>query len=342
VGAPADSIAGPVNATRAKGLRRWAPRLALVAASLAMVEFAARTQVPACDLTPFRNSAVPGLSVELRPGFETLYKGHRVSINAAGLRGPELGERDPASIRIAVVGDSFAFGTGVDLEGTLSSQLQRALTDAGRSVEVLNFGVPGYTSTNVAAVVEHKALELRPDVVLYVFFANDIEPPTSYGPIPPDARIDPLKAFPLRSAGLEGALVLVKRLALSFGFSLARRSPSLSTTEYETGAGARLREAFERIRGLCAARGVEFRLAVYPFLTRVDLNQFRPIDELALADAARLGIRTVDLLDAFAGERDLTHYWVSLFDGHPNADANAKVAAFLASWLSDSLDERRR
>ncbi len=342
MGKPEDEVAATLSPTRARGVRRWAPRLVTIAAVLALLEFAARTQVPACDITPFRNSAVPGLSVELRPRFETLYKGQRVRINEAGLRGPELGERDPSAARVAVVGDSFTFGTGVDLDGTLSAQLQRALTDAGRKVEVLNFGVPGYTSSNVAAVVEHKALKLQPDVVLYVFFANDIEVPRSYGPIPLDARIDPLKTLPLRSAGVAGALVLVKRLALSFGHSLVRQTPFKSRRQYESGGGARLRASLERIRELCAAHDVEFRLAAYPFLTRVDVNPFRPIDELALADAAQLRIRAVDLLEAFAGERDLTRYWVSLFDEHPNADANAKVAAFLADWLSDALDGRPR
>lgn len=326
---------GPARARRPK---RWIPALLCSAISLALVEFVARSFVPACDITPFRNSSVPGLAVELRPGFETLYKDQVVRINSAGLRGPEVGERDPAKPRIAVVGDSFAFGTGVALEDTIASQLQSAFGEAGRQVEVLNFGVPGYCALNVAAVVEHKALKFAPDLVLYVFFANDVDEPPNFGSIPSDARIDTLKLFPLRSAGLEGARALLKRVALTLGYSLVRRTNATSIAEYESGGGARVREAITRMRDACAASGVPFRMAAYPYPTRVDLNTFRPIDEMALADAGRLGVPTLDLLEAFEGEADLSHYHVSLFDQHPDAAANAKVGKLLARWLGDALD----
>ena len=326
------------GAVQARRGRQWLLALASSVVVIALFEFAARSLVPACGITPFRNSTVPGLSVELRPGFETLYKDQRVSINSAGMRGPEVGPRDPAKPRIAVVGDSFAFGTGVDLDDTIAAQLERALRSAGRGVEVLNFGVPGYCALNIAAVVEHKALEFEPDVVLYVFFANDTDEPPSYGPIPADARIDTLKLFPLRSAGLEAVRYGLKRVALSLGYSLVRRTSATSRSDYETGGGARVREALARMRKACDARGVEFRMALYPFPTRVDLNEFRPIDELAIADAASLEIRALDLLEAFPGETNLSRYHVSIFDQHPDAAANEKVGKLLARWLSDALD----
>ncbi len=336
----ATTLRGEVDAVPARARRRRQLLLALAwsVAVLALGEFAARTLVPACDVTPFRNSTVPGLSVELRPGFETLYKGQRVRINSAGMRGTDVAQPEPKRPRIAVVGDSFAFGSGVPLEGTIAAQLERAFVAAGRSVEVLNFGVPGYCALNVAAVVEHKALEFEPDLVLYVFFANDIDEPPSYGPIPPDARIDTLKLFPLRSAGLEAARYFLKRAALSLGYSLVRQTPEKSRSDYETGGGARVREALARMRAACEARGVPLRMAVYPFLTRVSFNEFRPIDELALADAASQGIAALDLLEAFPGEEDLARYHVSIFDQHPDAAANAKVGELLARWLGEALD----
>ncbi len=327
------------DAGAAKTRRRRNVLLALMGsvALLALAEFAARAVFPASELTPFQNSTVPGLAVELRPGFETIYKGQRVRINSAGLRGAEFGERDRGKPRIAVVGDSFAFGSGVDLEGTLAAQVERAFSAAGRTVEVLNCGVPGYCALNVAAVVQHKALQFEPDVVLYVFFANDVDEPPSFGPIPPGARINDLKSLPLRSAALEGARYWLKRVALSLGYSLVRRTGETSRGEYESGGGARVREALFRMRDACAARGVEFRMAVYPFPTRVDRNVFRPIDELALADAANLGVRSLDLLEAFPGEADLSRYHVSAFDQHPNAAANEKVGKLLARWLDDAF-----
>jgi hypothetical protein len=84
------------------------------------------------------------------------------------------------------------------------------------------------------------------------------------------------------------------------------------------------------MRDACDAAGVRLLVATYPHLTHSDVNPFRPIDELAAADATELGVELVDLLDAFGDERDLTRYWANVFDHHPNGAANAKVAAWLA------------
>ena len=294
-----------------------------------------RTQVPESGTTPFRTSEVAGLSSELRPGFETRYKGIDVRINAIGCRGDELEARDPEVLRVALVGDSFAFGSGVPLRDTLGERLEAALAAAGQPAEVVNFGVPGYCAVESSIVVREKALAVDPDVVLYLFYANDTEAPREYAEIPQDAVIDSMHAFTAGSAFLEWLSVRSRQLASGLGRPIGKRTPEFSRSLYEGGGGVRVRRALTRMRDACSEADVPLVVAGYPHLTHTDVNPFRPIDELAAKDAAELGIPFVDLLEAFDGENDLTGYWAHVFDHHPNGEANARAAEVLAPYLLD-------
>jgi hypothetical protein len=314
--------------------RKLAISSGICVVALAALELWFRSEVPASGITPFRTSSVEGLACELRPGFRTLYKGHEISINSFGFRGAEPGPRRPGVLRVALVGDSFTFGTGVGDRETIAAKLVEALEKSGREAEVFNFGVPGYTAANVAATAVHKALPLDLDALVYVFYANDVDAPPAFGPIAPDTTIDSFHGFPARSALLQWTAVRVKQLALAFDVQLGKRTQEFSRDEYLGPGGERVRAALKRIDEACDREQVVTLFACYPFLTRRGFNPFRPIDELALADAKALGIAATDLLDAFEGEEDLSGYWVSPFDQHPDGRANAKVASVLAAVLA--------
>ncbi len=297
---------------------------------LAVPELYLRRRVPACGVTPFRISQREGLSSEFRPGFRTLYKGFDIQFNSRGYRGEEFPAREAGKLRVALVGDSFVFGTAVDLPDTLAVRLQEALGEA----QVLNLGVPGYNAGNVAAVLELDALPLDPDVVVYVFYSNDVDPPPHYDAIDPDGVIDSMYGFPLHSALLQWLNVRIKQAALRvLGKQLARRTPQISREQWEQGGGERVRRAIVRMRDACAARGVRFLVAGYPHLTDRRKNPFRPIDEAAAELCAELGVQWIDLAEAFGDQQDLTGYWASVFDTHPNGEANGRVAAYLAQFL---------
>ena len=310
----------------------WATLTLLVLLGLAEVWL--RRLVPSCGVTPFRLSEVQGLSSEFRPGFATLYKGFEVSFNSHGFRGGELPARQDGVLRVALVGDSIAFGSAIDLPDTIAVRLEAALAQRGVRAQVLNLGVPGYAAANVAAVVEHKALALEPDVVIYVFYSNDTEVPVVHKRFPPDAVIDGMYGYPAHSALLQWLNLKVKQLALrSFGIQLARRTPEKSRAEWRDGGGSRVRAAVQHMRDSCAAAGARYLVASYPHLTLPEKNPFRPIDERAGEVCDELDVAFVDLLEVFGQERDLMRYWASVFDAHPSGAANAKVAAQLAAKL---------
>ena len=74
-------------------------------------------------------------------------KGH----NSAGYRGVEYSVEKPAGVtRIVTLGDSVAYGLGVNAEDTFSKKLEELMNDnSPDSTQVLNLGVPGYNPSRV-------------------------------------------------------------------------------------------------------------------------------------------------------------------------------------------------
>ncbi|MEO0652849.1 MAG: SGNH/GDSL hydrolase family protein, partial [Planctomycetota bacterium] len=92
------------------------------------------------------------------------------STNAAGLRGErEYVRESRAGLRIALVGDSFTFGTHQADGRIWAAALERALAPG----EVLNFGVPGYGIDQALLRLEDEALGWRPQVVVFAIFATN-------------------------------------------------------------------------------------------------------------------------------------------------------------------------
>lgn len=94
-----------------------------------------------------------------------------VRTNALGFRDDEHAEKVSGIIRVAVLGDSFVFGSGVRQDETLTHQLAARL---GPSFEVVNLGVPGYGTDQALLTLRRWGPRLSPDVVLTGFFWNDI------------------------------------------------------------------------------------------------------------------------------------------------------------------------
>ncbi len=121
--------------------------------------------------------------VALRPGNEGWYQREGrayLRINSAGYRDSEHEVAKPANtFRIAVLGDSFAEARQVAVEDTFWSHLGQPLGSCpaygGRTVEVLNFGVGGYGTTEELLTLRKDALRYSPDLVLLAFFVgNDV------------------------------------------------------------------------------------------------------------------------------------------------------------------------
>lgn len=97
--------------------------------------------------------------------------------NSLGFRGPEIAVPKPAGVfRIVALGSSVTYGNGLYVDDTYPAQLQKILRDdyGYTNVEVINAGVPGYTTWEYLAAFEFRLLALQPDLVIVYESTNDI------------------------------------------------------------------------------------------------------------------------------------------------------------------------
>ncbi len=103
-----------------------------------------------------------------------------VDVNSAGFRDIEHARlKAPNTLRIAVVGDSFTEAMQVPLRDTFWSvaarELQKCECADGQNVEVLSFGVSGYSTASELLVLQNRVWDWSPDVVVLAFLSgNDV------------------------------------------------------------------------------------------------------------------------------------------------------------------------
>lgn len=119
--------------------------------------------------------------VALRPGMQGWYRKEGVAyvqINSDGLRDREHSRaKPPGTLRIALLGDSYAEALQVPLENAFWYVMQERLKDcralAGRQVEVINFGVSGYGTAQELLTLEKHVWDYSPDIVLLAVTTNN-------------------------------------------------------------------------------------------------------------------------------------------------------------------------
>lgn len=123
------------------------------------------------------------LGVKLMPGKKGWYRKEGeayLEINSLGYRDVEHDlTAQPGSFRIAVLGDSFTEARQMPIEDTYWDRLGKALDAcpalAGLDVEVFNFGIGGYSTTQALLSYDLDVRRFEPDLVLLGFFpGNDI------------------------------------------------------------------------------------------------------------------------------------------------------------------------
>jgi lysophospholipase L1-like esterase len=287
-------------------------------------------------------------------GYE-LWPGHP-EVNSHGMRDVEHAVlKPPGTFRIVVLGDSFTFGDGVAPGDAYPKQLERLLNGGaagGAAYEVLNAGVPGYSTAIEAIHLEELGLRFDPDLVLLGFMLNDAE----------------AGGQNLEDSGGAGALARVKDwVKANFGLyhflraRLKRLEASVATAANGDGNGApgriggasveplRLaargepspgwdacRGGLQRIARLAGERGIPVVVLIFPYLVNLDDGYPLKEEHAVVARAAgEAGMQALDLLEAFTGI-DPPTIWVSETDSHPNARGHELIAAAVHRYLASS------
>ena len=156
----------------------------LVVASVALTILIAEIGLRIANVTyPEFNRLDPLLGWSARPEVAGIYAVEDrtwISINEEGFRDIHHQQEKPAgTLRVAVLGDSFAEGREVPLDKVfwkvMEGDLSRCLQTKGLKAEVLGFAINGYGTAQQVLVLESRVAKYVPDVVLLtVFTGNDI------------------------------------------------------------------------------------------------------------------------------------------------------------------------
>jgi lysophospholipase L1-like esterase len=157
-------------------------RVAMVVGSLAIGLLLSEGVFRFADIAPrievlssqqYRYSDNPRIGWEPLPLAER--KRFRTGINDLGYR--DLNHpvaKPPGILRITVIGDSIAQGTGIEDEKAIFPRaLETNLRAKGVPAEVQNFGVAGYNTQQEVETLVTKGLAYSPDVVVVAYCLND-------------------------------------------------------------------------------------------------------------------------------------------------------------------------
>src|SRR4030095_16032089 len=120
--------------------------------------------------------------------------------NSLGLSNREIGQKSLLGLRLLFLGDSLVW-TGDTSSGELYTEVvernvNAQLQEQSIQIEVINAGVPGYTTYQEVEFLKVYGFDMQPDVVLLGFVFNDVYYPYLHKPteetlldIEPESRL---------------------------------------------------------------------------------------------------------------------------------------------------------
>ncbi len=245
------------------------------------------------------------------------------------------------ALSVAVVGDSFVFGAGVEDDETFAAQLQREVTGS----RVRNLGVSGANTQQAALVAARYAAAMALDVLVIVVTGND-------------AEVWPWNLDPLTTCGVEPTRDELRAHAAMRFVYLARVVNALVSDNGCLGpTRCPSRFAGDAVQARCfrrsllelgffaGGRGAKVVVVYYP-TPRGDWGAGEVHGDEAIAAtvgqlAGQQGFAFVDLLPVFAPHGGAALKVAAHDDMHPNARAHGLAAARVAGVLREVMRQGR-
>ena len=260
-----------------------------------------------------------------------------ITIDSLGYRGEAFPKaKGTGELRVLFAGDSFTFGAYVDDSLTVPVLLQEALRARCPTVRVVNAGIAGSTITEQAPIVM-RGLSLSPDLVLLMFYDNDISDLAGTSMWQRMAINRKRKSqFPLSLA-----YDVLRRSAI---WTLVLRSQQRLSQPQEPGSTVssleltNLRQRYLAILGSLRdsleAHGVPLVVATMPSHQVVSgASSDEQMNWVARA-VDSLGLKNANILSMIRGAgRTTDDLYLLPHDGHASPSGNRFIATSLANWL---------
>jgi GDSL-like lipase/acylhydrolase family protein len=271
----------------------------------------------------------------------------------------------PKRADVVVVGDSMAFGYGVDDE----QAWPHLVTEALPATTIVNLGMIGAAPQQYLRILEAFGLDLRPKLVLFMLFpGNDLDDAQSFqqwldadtgrsygewrSPSGQPASLGPLRQLLERSYLITFLRAARKSLAASVAAGAIEfedgRRVQLVPAVYQTAAKAAhpgdpvfdlVLTTIERARDLTRERGGRFLVLLMPTKEEVYLPRLGepapPLVEAFKAALTKRGIGSIDLTPEFRARSEVAAPLFYEIDGHPNAEGCRLIAQVITDRLKE-------
>jgi MFS family permease len=257
-----------------------------------------------------------------------------IRINKKGLRDKDYPDaKPPGRKRCLVLGDSFAFGWGVEAEETVAKRLEAQLD----GVDVINAACSGWGTQQELLFLQQEGIRYQPDGVLLFFSENDalnnlmkykFVNGKLYDADEPVGRIADCKRWLIRRSAIWNLLSEVRNSLRKTSNASTMQSPSQSEVWAEEEKYLRAMQAF------CQQRKMMFAVVYVP---GKDANrQPAHADNFSRIESfcARRGIAFLDLVPALreASQKQPIYFRI---DDHWNRNGHQAAANAVLTFLRD-------
>lgn len=266
-------------------------------------------------------------------------RGSDPAINSFKMRDREYTIEAPADTRrIVVMGDSVTFGHGLPLGESYTKQLERLLNaapDIAGKVEVMNFGVPAFSTRAELEFFRVTARQFKPDVVVVAYVMNDpLEPRTMLAALAEhNRRAGAFERFVRYSQVM--AWVRMKWEHITADLQEMENYESIYDPQSDT--WQEVVHAFQGFQAYAAEDGFELLAVVFPALTDYENYPLAPYHEQLLAMLESQGIAYLDLLPAYSKLDAAALRFHDRDAVHPNALGHRIAAEQLSIFLQPYL-----
>ena len=138
--------------------------------------FSSKDDIKAFKKYPRRYTSSSFTGYKLTPNWELNHDTLKEKINSLGFKNPEINiNKDKGTYRIICIGGSLVYGKGNN-DGTwpyFLGQMFNSNISSTQNIEVINAGVPGYTSYHTLSQFITKLMDLKPDLIIsYQLFSD--------------------------------------------------------------------------------------------------------------------------------------------------------------------------
>ena len=258
------------------------------------------------------------LELELVPNTTVDFHGAPLSINRWAMRDRDYAQAKPPGVyRIACLGASHLMGGGVAGDATFENVVEDRINreggiSGGRRVEILNFGVDGYSAIERVAAFEDRVLPFQPDAVFS--FAHVVDEEVTVG-----------RMFELIRGGIDLRYEPLRAIATEAEVT-SRTGEKLARSRIAEHGDAIMRWAYRELAADCRAKGIE---PVWVFLPRVVAKEDDEEKRRLTTLATDSGFEILDMGDAYAGQANIESLHLASWDQHPNARGHELAAESL-------------